>query len=205
MNKLNSNHIWLSEKKKTIGDLYATMQSVPVGDNMQPIIYYKKGVSEIDNLFDNYIKEGYNSEIFFHEKAIILYFNKYTLKNITDQGLFFIKRKSIISVKEFEQTNLEFIQYEKLKHFAKAVGRRAFGALGAIAGLITENVKTEVKTFYGNGLIFEIEYLDDNSEIKKIQYYCNPEVVQLIGPFIKEYMVNDLPNRLKIPIQPNFY
>lgn len=202
MKKLNSTSIWLTESSGHVGDLYATMQSVKIGDHMQAVIYYKSGIKLIDECFENYIKDGYVSEIFFHDKAIVFYLNKYKYKWIDDQGLFILRRSDIISIKEYETPNVEVVKFEKGKHIAKAMGRRGFGLVGSLIGLLGDNIETKENTTFEPGVMFEVQYLDSNKNISILKYYCTQRVYSEIGPFFLTYIQKDLPEKYKVVIRP---
>lgn len=202
MKKLNSKSIWLTESCGNVGDLYATLKSIKVGDHMQAVIYYDSGIKLIDESFENYIKEGYVSEIFFHDKAIVFYLNKYKYKWVDDQALFIIRRSDIINIKEYENSNIEVVKFEKVKHMAKAAGRRGFGLVGSLIGLLGDNIETKENTTFEPGVMFEIEYYDNDKNISKLKYYCTKTAYPEIGQFLLTFIQKDIPEQLKVPINP---
>lgn len=203
MKKLTSRQFWLSEEVNHVGDLYGTLRTVKIGDSKHAVIYYKSGISEIDKTLSNYIERGYVNEIFFHEHAIVFYLNKYGVHYLEDELIFLLKRDSIISVNEIKLNSLEVADFEQTKHIAKAVGRRAFGLIGSIIGLATENVETKRKIITVPGVIFEINYLDNKNEEKQLHYYCEMEIYSTVGNFFLNLIQKNIPEELKVPIRPD--
>lgn len=201
MAKLTSRQFWLSEKLENIGDLYGTIRTVEIGDSKHGLMYYKRGINEIDKTLSNYIELGYVNEIFFHENAIVFYLNKYGVRYLEDELIFILKRENIISINEIELNSVEVADFEQAKHIAKAVGRRAFGLIGSIIGLATENIATKRKIVTVPGVLFEINYLDDKNDEKQIQYYCEKEIYSTVGDYFLSFIRKKLPEELKVPIK----
>jgi hypothetical protein len=201
MAKLTSRQFWLSEKLENIGDLYGTIRTLEIGDSKHGLIYYKSGINEIDKTLNNYIELGYVNEMFFHENAIVFYLNKYGVRYLEDELIFILKRENIISVNEIELNCVEVADFEQTKHIAKAVGRRAFGLIGSIIGLATENIATKRKIITVPGVIFEINYLDDKNDEKQIKYYCEKEIYSKVGEYFLSFIKKNLPEELKVPIK----
>lgn len=196
--KLNNENIWLTEKNDEIGKSLYEIPILDIYDHKQSTIYYKYGISEIENKFGEkgYIGQGYVTTLVAHENAISIFFLKYLKDKITELSVAHIDRKQIVRFEEKKTSNLIVVKREDTKHKAKYMLKNSTGLLGSLTGLATEN-KVSANTEEVDGVLYSLFYKDTNGKEQEIIMYSSNEFADKSNLFFNTYYKNELSEEAK--------
>lgn len=158
-----------------------------VYEHKQPIIYYKSGCPEIENIFSkkSYLNNGFICNLIATRKQVSLYFCKYKVDMVSDLAGVHIYRSEIRNTIKSKCNDLDFIKKESIKHQSKYMFKRG-SFLGAIIGAATENINN-VNLRKSNGICYTINFKNINDIESKLVIYCNTDYEYEIDDFMQRF------------------
>jgi hypothetical protein len=180
------------------GDLISELGNLDNYGKPQPIIYYEKGIPEIDSLFGDktYYQEGYVSNLLAVENCFGIVFSKYKNEEIVDAGGLYISREDIIEFKEYDCDNLEIIKNQEIKERMNYMWKKGGGIIGGLSGSLTDKMIT-YKTDLVQGSKFELSFYNKLNEVQTVFLYVSNDFFQDAFLFIKTYYKQELPIEAK--------
>lgn len=200
--KLENKTIWLTGNKIIPGTVLNELETENVYNHIQSRVYYKEGISEIENVFrpSNYIDKGYVCTMVAHKDSISIIFIKYKNADPVDIGIGYIERSKILGFEEKQASDLTVVKNEENKHQAKNAGRKVFGATGVIGGVIGDQF-VSVNTEKVNGLEYLLYYQGSSGQKEHLTMYSSNEYKNDTTLFLNTYYKKDLPQEAQKPIE----
>tara|TARA_R110000868_G_scaffold27279_1_gene103868 strand:- start:579 stop:1418 length:840 start_codon:yes stop_codon:yes gene_type:complete len=200
--KLDNKIIWITGKEFETGIVLNELELQSVFNHIQATVYYKEGISEIDNHFNpsDYIDKGYVCNFYAAENSITIAFIKFTNAKPVDLSYVHLDRSKILNFDENPATELKVVKKEESKHSRKNFGRKAFAGASVLISAVADQF-VSVNTHKVKGVEYKLYYQDKFGEKEHLTFYASDEHKNDVTLFLNTYYKKDLPEEAKKPIE----
>uniref|UniRef100_UPI00404B892F CFI-box-CTERM domain-containing protein n=1 Tax=Gelidibacter sp. TaxID=2018083 RepID=UPI00404B892F len=200
--KLNNKIIWISGNEFENGTVLKELDLQSVSNHIQATVYYKGGISEINNHFrpSDYIDKGYVCNFYSTQFGLTIAFIKFTNGEPVDLSYAHLERSKILNYEESPASDLKVVKKEEGKHSRKNFGRKAFAGASVLISAVADQF-VSVNTHQVNGVEYKLYYQSKFGEKEYLTFYASDEHKNNVTLFLNTYYKKDLPEEAKKPIE----
>lgn len=201
--KLKNKIIWITGTEFETGIVLKQLDLQSIYNHIQATVYYKEGISEIDNHFNpsDYIDKGYVCNFYATKHGLTIAFIKFTNGDPVDLSYVHLERSKILNYEENTASDLKVVKKEENKHAQKNFGRKAFAGASVLISAVADQF-VGVNTHKINGAEYKLYYQNKYGEKDYLTFYASEEQRNNVTLFLNTYYKKDLPIEATQPIEP---